>query len=208
MREPRRTALGLLYEVFGEDAFQLDLPPVRAFAPQELKLLRSMLRNNVHCPHTSSVGRLFDVVSSLTDVRQICEFEGQAAMELEFAADDSTDCYPYEVRAQESRLVIDWRPMLRSIVQEDRCLARRSKVFHNTLAAMAADVAQRVGESRVVLSGGCFQNRVLTESVILRLQSAGFEVYWHRQVPPNDGGIALGQLVAAASERKRNSGTR
>jgi hydrogenase maturation protein HypF len=91
--------------------------------------------------------------------------------------------------------------MLRTIledVQRQAPLGMIAAMFHNTLAEMAVAVARRVGEARVVLSGGCFQNAYLTERTVHRLQAAGFRAYWHQRIPPNDGGIALGQIAAVA----------
>ena len=84
-----------------------------------------------------------------------------------------------------------------SDVQNGVAVGRISAKFHNTLAEVVVTVAKKAGERRVVLSGGCFQNRYLTERTVRRLQAAGFQPYWHQRVPPNDGGIALGQAVAA-----------
>src|SRR5579859_418641 len=100
-------------------------------------------------------------------------------------------------------LVFDWRPMIRAIVAEHSPASQTSARFHNTLVAAGIEVARRIGEQRVVLSGGCFQNKYLTERFVAELRAAGFTPYWHQRVPPNDGGIALGQIVAAAYGRKQ-----
>jgi len=97
-------------------------------------------------------------------------------------------------------MVIDWEPMVRKIVHETRIhtdVGLIAAKFHNTLADMVVDIARRVGEPRVLLTGGCFQNRYLTERTVGALREAGFSAYWHQRVPPNDGGIALGQVIAA-----------
>jgi hydrogenase maturation protein HypF len=201
VKEPRRVALALLYATFGKDAFSLDLPTLRAFTADELNLLRTMLQRGVSTPVTSSAGRLFDGVASLIGLRQTCGFEGQAAMELEFAieGEDCEDSYPFELRAASGTATLDWEPMIRSIAHDSSPRSAIARRFHNTLAKMAVAVAQRVGEPKVVLSGGCFQNRYLTEVVIRHLQRAGFHAYWHQRIPPNDGGVALGQLMGAAA---------
>jgi hydrogenase maturation protein HypF len=122
-------------------------------------------------------------------------------MELEFAlADQKEDnSYPYALRDQGACMVLDWEPAIRAVLEE-RPLpkATASARFHNTLVEMAVAVATRMKESRVVLSGGCFQNRYLTERLVSRLRATGLRPYWHQRVPPNDGGIALGQVMAAA----------
>ena len=202
VKEPRRVALGLLYEYLGEDLFEMkNLPPLSAFSQSELPVLRTMLTKGLNSPITSSAGRLFDAVSSLLGIRQITRFEGQAAMELEFSLDGvMTDkSYPFEILPSLSGDIVDWSAMIRDILEE----REREKIgtiaarFHNTLIEMIVQVAQRIGEEKVVLTGGCFQNKYLTERAVRRLREAGFRPYWHQRIPPNDGGIALGQIIAA-----------
>jgi len=202
-REPRRVGLAILYEIFGDKTFDLDVPSVRAFSSAELAALRTMLARRLHTPVTTSAGRLFDAIASLLDLRQVASFEGQAAMELEFALAGTKEhnSYPYVVRDQEGSFCLDWEPAVRAVLDEaatDR--AGASARFHNTLVEMSVDVARRIGERNVVLSGGCFQNRYLTERMVSRLLGAGYRPYWHQHVPPNDGGIALGQIMAAEAE--------
>jgi hydrogenase maturation protein HypF len=210
VKEPRRAALGMLYEMFGEDVFEReDLLPVSAFDAAELKVLRTMLERGVNSPTTSSVGRLFDAVAAMVGPRQRVRFEGQAAMEMEFAAEGSeTDaCYTVALRREEC-LVIDWSPTVRQILADMHLgipTAVIARKFHDTLAEWMVMVAEEIGEEHVVLTGGCFQNKLLTEVAVTKLRGAGFAVYWHQRVPPNDGGIALGQVVAAARELKKSS---
>jgi len=124
-------------------------------------------------------------------------------MELEFVAGEGADdFYPYAIR-QDKPLIVDWEPMLRTILADVRELIPAriiSARFHNTLAEIVADVAERIGEPSIVLTGGCFQNRYLTERTVHRLKNCGFTVYWHQRVPTNDGGISLGQIMAAARQ--------
>ena len=208
VKEPRRVALAILYEIFGDQAFAFDSHALRAFKPAELRLLKGMLQRKVNSPTTSSAGRLFDAVASLIDLRHTCGFEGQAAMELEFALSSSDDeGYPFVLRDDLSPMVCDWEPMVRAILADPGCpIGRVARRFHNTLAQMTVEIAQRVGEEKVVLTGGCFQNRYLTETFVRRLQNAGFQAYWHQRVPPNDGGIALGQIIGAAAALQRRTG--
>jgi hydrogenase maturation protein HypF len=200
VREPRRVALAVLYEVFGDRAFALDVPTLRAFSPAELKNLQTMLRQRLNTPTTTSAGRLFDAFASLLDFRQMASFEGQAAMELEFALAGAKEdnSYPYVIRGEADTLWLDWEPMVRAVLAEPAIdAATASARFHNTLVDMAAHVTTQIGERNVVLSGGCFQNRYLTERMVSRLLGAGYRPYWHQRVPPNDGGISLGQILAA-----------
>ena len=129
-------------------------------------------------------------------------------MELEFAADgaETSEVYPFEVSGA-GPLVIDWAPMIRAIVSEFSAGTSAPTIaakFHNTLVEMIVRVAEECGEDKVVMSGGCFQNRLLTERAITRLRDAGFRPYWHQRVPPNDGGIALGQIAAVARLRSKS----
>jgi hydrogenase maturation protein HypF len=217
VKEPRRAAIGLLYELFGDALFEMDeLAPVRAFSPYQRELLKGMLEKRLNAPVTSSAGRLFDAIASIAGLRQRVNFEGQAAMELEFALDGVTtdDAYPVTAShcrfekgqsagSSQSAVIVDWAPMVRGVLSDARSglpIGNLSAKFHNTLVEAIAAVALRIGEERVVLTGGCFQNKYLTERAVRRLQREGFRVYWHQRVPPNDGGIALGQIVGACRE--------
>jgi hydrogenase maturation protein HypF len=207
VKEPRRVALGLLYEIFGDAVFEReDLAPVAAFSKIELAALKTMLAKKLNSPVTSSMGRLFDAVASLIGLRQTMRFEGQAAMELEFALDgiETDECYALSLATRHSPLVLDWSPMVGAILADVKAgisIGRISARFHNTLVGAIVAVARQAGQNRVVLSGGCFQNRYLTERAVRRLQAEGFRPYWHQRVPPNDGGIALGQVIAALRDK-------
>jgi hydrogenase maturation protein HypF len=199
VKKPKQTALGVLYEIFGSEAFDGNEPP----------LLRQMLEKGIRTPRTSSAGRLFDAVASITGIRHRVSFEGQAAMELEFAVRRNVDdSYPYVIRDGRP-LIADWEPMIRRIVADVResvdagVIAAR---LHNTLAEIIFALARRAGQRRVALTGGCFQNRYLTERTVKGLTRLGFQAYFHQRVPPNDGGIALGQAVAARDGMNHVSG--
>jgi len=205
IREPRRAAIGLLYELFGDASFSIpDLPPLEAFTPAERAVLRQMLARGVNCPWTSSAGRLFDAVAAILGIHLGRQFEGQAAMELEWAADgtETAKRYPFDLRESGGRLWVDWGSMLHALLADPTRRAAPGLVaaaLHNTLAETIVAVAERAGERQVVLSGGCFQNRVLTEGAVSCLRAAGFSPFWHQRIPPNDGGIALGQIVVACA---------
>jgi hydrogenase maturation protein HypF len=192
VRDPRRSAVGLLYES-GDRVLDL----VREwYGEREGALLIQALEKKLLCFRTSSVGRLFDAVSALVGVRDRPGFEGQAAMALEFAADEGNGRYPFLIHGDP--WVVDWGPLLEALlvdraagVAQGRMAAR----FHQTLIDVIAAVAERAGEKRVVLSGGCFQNRRLLVGTLRRLSAEGFEVLFHRRVPTNDGGLALGQAA-------------
>lgn len=211
VKEPRRVALGLLHELaVSNDSLwsQLRRKLAPAFSPAELATLEAMLARNINSPRCSSIGRLFDAVASLVNLRQQTQFEGQAAMELEFALGDldTNESYFMPLITRPPSLLLDWSPMIGALLAEvNHGVAIRTIAakFHNTLAEAVLAVAKASGERRVVLSGGCFQNRYLTERTILRLREEGFQPYWHQRVPPNDGGIALGQIVAARREQAK-----
>ena len=206
VREPRRSAMGVLFELFGAGAFGMrDLAPVQAFSEADLRLLEGALSRGINSPRTSSAGRLFDAASSLLALRQRNSFEGQAAMELEFACAEvlADDGYSFELcrrEAPDKSILIDWGPAINDLIEDIRAgtdpglMAAR---FHNGLTEAVVAVAKEIGREKVVLSGGCFQNRYLAERTISRLTQEGFRPYWHQRFPPNDGGISLGQAVAA-----------
>jgi hydrogenase maturation protein HypF len=227
VNEPRRSALGLLYEVLGEVAFDRS-EFLKPFTVEEIAVLKTMLEKKINCPMTSSCGRLFDAVASMTGVRQTNSFEGQASMELEFSvqghlsesfyqvdlieaeplkrSEEFPDCYDLNLAYQ-----LDGGPLVHELLDdilENRSLKLIASKFHNTLVESIVTVAKRVGEERVVLSGGCFQNKCLTERTVHRLRQEGFRPYWHQRIPPNDGGLALGQIFAASWIEKRKEGIR
>ncbi len=202
--EPRRAALGLLFAAFGADSLAMaDLAPVAAFLAAERAVLGAMLERGVNAPVCSSMGRLFDAFAALCGLRQISSYEGQAAAELEWAAERAAPApaYPFPLRDATVPMVIDWQPALEAALADLRAGAKIAAIaaaLHLGLAAAIVAVARRVGERRVILSGGCFQNGFLSEASVAALRDSGFEPVWHRQIPPNDGGIALGQAAWAA----------
>ena len=125
-------------------------------------------------------------------------------MELEFLAEttEAGDAYLVpQVQASDTPAILNWEPMVRAVLDELGTVptAVTARKFHNALANAIVAVARSTGLERVLLSGGCFQNRYLTDACLQRLIDAGFRPYWHQRVPPNDGGIALGQVIAAAT---------
>lgn len=205
--EPWRMATALLYTTFGRAFMDLELPWLDEMAPDKLEFLCRMMDKGINTPLTSSCGRLFDAVSSLLCIRHKISHESQAAMELEAEAAqaDPGKEYPafgYEIRGQE----IDVTPCVREMVRAVRDREPTPDIscrFHTTLVAAFSDAAQKTaletGLTRVVLSGGVFNNdRVLT-GMVRELEAAGLAVFTHTQVPAGDGGIALGQAAVAAA---------
>ncbi len=220
MREPRRAALGILFEIFGRDAEKY---AAGWFTPRELETLASMLEGRVNAPRTSSMGRLFDAIAAMCGLPAVISFEGQAAMGLEFAADESEqtaycfslsrdgagDAATPRAGPSEAAVLIDWEPVVRAVLSDLAAgipVGRISARFHNALADMAVAVARRAANAMAaatlpcVLSGGCFQNALLRARVASRLAAASFSVYTHQQTPPGDGGIALGQVMVALGQ--------
>ena len=198
-REPRRALLGLLHETLGAEALSHPLVVAR-FEATELAVLSRMLESGRNTPRTSSVGRLFDGVSSLLGLRHRSRYEGEAAIQLQLLAESWTSAVqPFPYRIEDTDL--DFRPMLRALLDgiadgDDRAaLARR---FHATLASMIASVTEHHGMRKVALGGGCFQNRLLISECRSALRAVGAEVFTPCEVPANDGGLAVGQLLAAA----------
>jgi len=215
VREPRRAAIGLLYELFGEAAVDLaDLPPLLDLSPEKLQVLVRMLQRGANAPITSSAGRLFDAVAAILGLRQESRYEGQAAMELEFAIGDAGEGRSYQIPlcepadgAPSACRIADWGPMVRSLVADARArvpVAAMARGFHDALVELMLAVAQRAGLERVALTGGCFQNAYLAEHAVERLRDGGFRPYWHQRIPPNDGGIALGQIAAVLAQGPAN----
>ena len=210
MKEPNRSAAAVLWELMGKQMLVRDLPSWEVTKGQCAQWTM-LLRSGVASPWTTSMGRLFDAVASLTGLCPQSSFEGQAAMAVQFAAEQEyedgmrTEGYPMDLVPSHSpgtKWVVDWHPMVSTMLDDLRRGCRVEKIsvrFHAALAEAAVRVAQEAGLPRVVLSGGCFQNRLLLSLVRQCLEAAGFTVYGHAMVPPNDGGLSLGQAVVAAS---------
>ncbi|HET9317096.1 MAG TPA: carbamoyltransferase HypF [Vicinamibacteria bacterium] len=206
VREPRRAALGALFAAIGDAVFaDPGWRRLGLFRDDESLVLGRMLARGLNCPLTSSVGRLFDAVAALAGLHARADFEGQAAMALEAALPrgrSGVAPYPFALgRADAGPLVVDWRPALLSALEDaaaGRPASDIAQAFHRTLAGVIVAVAESLGARRALLTGGCFQNRALTEGAVAGLRRAGIEPLWHERIPPNDGGLAAGQLLAAA----------
>jgi len=171
----------------GDNLFSdFSLKPVSAFSKQDLQILPTIFRKQINTHTTSSLGRLFDAVASILDLQQLSQFEGQAAMALEFMAEAVCidAIYPLDLiidsDASDTPAIVDWEPMIKNIlmdISEQKPIPEISATFQNTLAEAHVMVAKHVGEKRVVLSGGCFQNKYLTEQTVKRLTEEGFSAY-------------------------------
>jgi hydrogenase maturation protein HypF len=208
VRQPWRMAVAYLQQAYGDDFLFLDIPFVRELDLKSWRILAQMMKRNLNAPPTSSLGRLFDAVAALLGVRKQVVYEGQAAIELEVQAEiQNARIYPFSIEKQSGKPAqLDVRPMTRAIVEEIRQGVAREQIagsFHWTIAEMLAtsceQAREQTGLREVALSGGVFQNRMLLERLIGRLEEQGFQVYINRKVPANDGGISLGQLAIAAA---------
>jgi hydrogenase maturation protein HypF len=213
-RQPWRSALGVLHGLVGDALWDLDLPPV-VHARGRREVLETLLHAGSCSASTSSAGRLFDAVASMLGLRQESSYEAQAAMLLEqCAAPVAARVYPFslaEIRGDDgaSMVDLDWRPVIRAVLDD---LARGTSAsavagrFHVTMARMIAATAELIGLDRVVLTGGCFQNGALLSLASRELRSRRLDVVTHCRIPPNDGGLAVGQAMVAAHQLMEGRG--
>jgi Hydrogenase maturation factor len=214
VRQPWRMAAVYLQQTYGESFQTLPLPFIQQLDRAKWHTLAQMIERRLNCPLTSSLGRLFDGVAALMGLRTHVLYEGQAAIELEMLATSwHQPVTPYSITQQwEDKPVqeLSYGPLVRAVVEdlihgiEPAQSARR---FHRSVAALLAQnclqVRAQTGITKVALSGGVFQNKLLLEDLISLLQQNNFQVYRNRRVPPNDGGLALGQAAIAAAQLRR-----
>jgi len=208
VKEPWRMATTYLYYTMGEDFLDLDIEFIGRLDLKKWEMLKVMIDRKINAPLTSSAGRLFDAVSSLLDLRDRITYLGQAAIELEMIIEDDgkANFYNFKLRKEDGIYIINAIPVIRSIIDD---LIHRippsviSARFHKGLIEMIADITRRLrddtGITDVALSGGVFQNRFLLQGATKGLIKEGFRVYTHHNIPPNDGGISVGQVAIAAN---------
>jgi hydrogenase maturation protein HypF len=210
IRDPLRILAGLL-SVDGKIPDKLKL--LLSDRSDRVALWLEAMKRKINSPLTSSCGRLFDAAAAAAGFTREVTFEGQAAMWLEGIADkDESGEYPIEY-LDSRRTHVDPAALIRSLAEDIISGATREKVaarFHNSVARFTADIIVRLvrqtGIRTVGLTGGCFQNKLLTERTLRLLKAEGLEILQHESVPPNDGGIALGQAVAARERWRRKKG--
>jgi hydrogenase maturation protein HypF len=202
--EPWRMAASYLHKTYKDSMFELDIDFVKNLDRNKWATIKKMIDKGINSPMTSSSGRLFDAVSAMLGVRKEIYYEGQAAIELEMAAGNEEGSYPFETRDLGDKTEIVLEPIIKGIVsdlEQGVGVQTISSRFHNTMAAsiigMCVKIRQTTGLDRVVLSGGVFQNNLLLERTFDLLDKNDFKVYTQHRVPPNDGGIALGQAIIA-----------
>ena len=211
IKEPWRMALSYLYHAFGERAVDLDLPLFQTVADDRTGVVFQMIQKGLNSPETSSLGRLFDGIAAIIGIRDTVRFEGQAAMELEMiAAPEEKGLYDWQWTKADDGYLIDPGVLVKQVVTDctdNVPAAVISSRFHNTLAhlfaGLCSEIRAETGLERVVMSGGVFQNATLLTALSAALAKMGFKVYSQKLVPANDGGISLGQAVAAAAIVKK-----
>lgn len=192
-----KIGLSLLYSIYGEKIFELENIPF--LKKNDSVLVKQLLEKNINSPVTTSAGRLFDGISAIIGIRDAANYEAQAAMEMEFAADDfkTNEYFSFSIDELNGSLIFNWGDMVKEIINDLRENVPKGKIaakFHNTLAEVIVQIAQRLKFNRVLLTGGCFLNKYLIEKSINRLTEKGFKVYTQQRVPSGDGGISLGQI--------------
>ena len=205
IREPWRSAVACLYSVYGEGMEALDIDFIKRLDMGRWRILKQMIKNNRNCAPSSSMGRLFDAVASLLGIRDAIHYEGQAAVELEQLADEtSRESYRWNDVVGDSPMVIGVQTLIQAVVDDimrGTPATQISARFHNSVADMTVFVCKRIRKKtslqQVVLGGGVFQNTFLLNRLVTRLEESDFKVALPRQVPINDGGISLGQAVIA-----------
>jgi hydrogenase maturation protein HypF len=213
VREPWRMALAYLHQSIGRTAFSLGHPVAGFLTAPEQQIFTSMLEKGINSPLTSSCGRLFDAVAALLNLRHLVSYDGQAAIELEALAEtaDTNETLPYEIAFNAAGpLQLDFTllfPAILSAMRDGISAAAIARRFHATVAQASLDACIRIasdsGLNRIVLSGGVFQNRLLTDMLYTGLTKSGLQVFTHRLTPPNDGCIALGQAAIAGWQTRR-----
>jgi hydrogenase maturation protein HypF len=215
IKEPWRMAVSYLYQTYGRNFWDLDLPVIKKQDPKKVAIICEMISKDVNCPKTSSLGRLFDGIASVLEIRDQVHYEGQAAMELEMLTSKDTGEYYRAQWIEEHPLLISVEPFIRGVVEDMRQGLNRSRIggkFHLSLIRLFTDICLVLREEsrldRVVLSGGVFQNTILLCGLLQSLKEKGFQVFAHELVPSNDGGISLGQALVAASVMESSRGER
>ncbi|BAK73717.1 carbamoyltransferase HypF [Arcobacter sp. L] len=191
VKEPRRVALSLLFDTFSlDEVLAMDIPTVKAFKDTEIKMFYTMWQKGLNSPLCSSIGRLFDAISSFADILQVQTYEGETGLQIEQNYDKSIiSSYTYEIFEEE----IDLRPMIKEIINEKDKKLICTK-FINTLVNLILEISNIYKNFPVVLSGGVFQNKILLEILLDEFEKEGREFYFNIDIPSNDGGISIGQI--------------
>jgi hydrogenase maturation protein HypF len=205
IKEPWRMAVSYLYDAFGEEMWDMEIPFLKKHEREKIEFITGMISKKINSPETSSLGRLFDGIAAITGIRNRVFFEGQAAMELEMlSAENIDEKYDYEWIDEGGIYKIPTAPIVKGVVSDINNGVHLSAIggkFHRTVISLFAGLCEKIrketGIGNAALSGGSFQNSILLSGMIRALEEKGFKVYTHKLVPSNDGGISLGQAVVA-----------
>lgn len=212
IKEPWRMALSYIYEICGDDCTRITCQILKNCVKSEkIEFVKNLIKKGINSPLTSSAGRLFDAVAAILGIRERINYEGQAAVELEMMAVERKErIYPFKVIEKGDEFVIDTRSLMEAVLEESergvepRVIASR---FHWSLSSIILNVCKLLrnhwGLNKVALSGGVFQNSLLVKQTVHLLTLSGFEVFLHKFLPPNDGGVSLGQAVVAYHQSER-----
>jgi hydrogenase maturation protein HypF len=211
IKEPWRMAVSYLYKVLGDKKEVINVLKTREngldrISENDIDVIVKMIEKGINSPLTSSAGRLFDAVSSIIGIKDKITFEGEAAIEMEMKAERKcTGIYSYEINSENNIMLIDASLIIAGLHKDIFLKMPQSLIsakFHNTMAEIILDVCAKIREESglniTALSGGVFQNMLLLEKSVKKLEDKGFKVITHSKVPANDGGISLGQAVIAA----------
>ncbi len=213
IREPWRIAASYLYQIYGEKFLAMDIDFVSRLNRDKWLVLQKMIKENINCPLTSGMGRLFDAVSSLIGLRDVIKYEGQAAVDMEMSIQENQKSkiknqnYGYNINKEKGIYIIDTDEIVMGIVEDLKHGMPQGVIsfkFHATIVEIIVALCQRLnqetGLNEVCLTGGVFQNVFLLNKAYKQLAQKGFRVYMHHRVPANDGGISIGQAVIANSQ--------
>ena len=202
IKEPWKIAISLIYKVYNDDFIK--------YMPSDLidkdyNVIKKMINKNINCPETSSMGRLFDAISSILGFDKMVSFEGEAAIYLENICDEFVhDYFDYFIKINNDRYELCFDNTIKGILEDLNNKVDKSviaKKFHNTIIRSSVDLAVLLREkfniNIICLSGGVFQNEILLSGISKELKSRGFKVFTHKNIPCNDSGISLGQLIIA-----------
>lgn len=209
IKEPWKIAISLIYNTFKEEFYKF-IP--KSLVNKNVNIIKSMIDKEINSPKTSSIGRLFDGVSSILGVIDKVTFEGEAAINLENICDENNDeVYGFNISEVEETLILSFNKIIKGIIKDiNKNIDKKiiSKKFHNTIIKstidMALNIRKKTNINIVAISGGVFQNELLFKGIVQGLEEDGFEVLTHKIIPCNDSGISFGQLIIANEILKNN----
>jgi hydrogenase maturation protein HypF len=207
IKKPYRMAISYLQTLLGENVFHEKLKFLESIEKFEIDLIKTQIKKRINSPVTSSAGRLFDAVSAIAGVRNEIDYEAQAAIEFEMIGSETHykgDLYPFQITAQNGIKTVLLRDLFLNIIYDIKNNMPKSEIsakFHHSIASMISHMCKilclETGINQVALSGGVFQNRLLLRLTLKYLEKTDLNVFFHREVPCNDGGVSLGQAVIA-----------